>query len=463
VHVAVGSLGDRHATGTASTASIPSGSVRDGLRPAPDSPNLGCNSAGARASTASTLHRLVDSLDRLGHRLAPARQRRPRRGRRCVRERTEVRACTETSVTSSDVAQYSTKRTGPRRREPTKAGFAVSGREEDACSTGTYSGEGPTPGGVLRRCYSIVRIPRGPIERPSRLPSQALSDCHTFVHRWKGRRGPFPVSFRVRSSLLLVPHHPGRTPGPAVEGGRPCGGHCSPICPARSLRNPATDLASPGARRRPRAQPDPAHRCAAFDAGAAPGPLRGCSAMPPAGSATRTRRRGRPGSLAARLPATDRASPRGRPDGWSTVVRSPRHSTGCACVAGRSRSRRSRARPHRPRHRRCGCRPATRPVPRSMPSRRCRADRPRVLWARESRACLRRIAERFTLSEPTVRSLLHRARRTLRRGVRRRGAPCRGGIAILAPWRVPLGRSASCTRSAASPSRQRRSRLRRCR
>ena len=68
----------------------------------------------------------------------------------------------------------------------------------------------------------------------------------------------------------------------------------------------------------------------------------------------------------------------------------------------------------------------------AMPSRQAA-----VLWSREVEGLsYDEIAERFDLSEPTVRSLLHRARRTLRREYAARGGTLPvAGLAVLAPWR----------------------------
>jgi RNA polymerase sigma-70 factor (ECF subfamily) len=68
----------------------------------------------------------------------------------------------------------------------------------------------------------------------------------------------------------------------------------------------------------------------------------------------------------------------------------------------------------------------------AMPSRQAA-----VLWAREVEGLsYDEIADRFDLSEPTVRSLLHRARRTLRREYAARGGTLPvAGLAVLAPWR----------------------------
>jgi len=67
----------------------------------------------------------------------------------------------------------------------------------------------------------------------------------------------------------------------------------------------------------------------------------------------------------------------------------------------------------------------------SMPSRQAS-----VLWAREVEGLsYEDICERFALSEPTVRSLLHRARRTLRREYAERGGTLPTmGLVALAPW-----------------------------
>jgi hypothetical protein len=66
-----------------------------------------------------------------------------------------------------------------------------------------------------------------------------------------------------------------------------------------------------------------------------------------------------------------------------------------------------------------------------MPSRQAA-----VLWAREVEGqSYDEIAERYGLSEPTVRSLLHRARKTLRREYAARGGTLPvGGLIVLAPW-----------------------------
>ncbi|MFL6238391.1 MAG: RNA polymerase sigma factor [Actinomycetes bacterium] len=63
-----------------------------------------------------------------------------------------------------------------------------------------------------------------------------------------------------------------------------------------------------------------------------------------------------------------------------------------------------------------------------------------VLWSREVEGLsYDEIAARFELSEPTVRSLLHRARRTLRREYAARGGTLPvAGLAVLAPWRGGL-------------------------
>src|SRR3954469_16804162 len=76
----------------------------------------------------------------------------------------------------------------------------------------------------------------------------------------------------------------------------------------------------------------------------------------------------------------------------------------------------------------------------AMPSRQAA-----VLWSREVEGLTYdEIAERFGLSEPTVRSLLHRTRRTLRREYAARGGtlPVAGLVFLLAPWRTPLQRLA---------------------
>ena len=62
-----------------------------------------------------------------------------------------------------------------------------------------------------------------------------------------------------------------------------------------------------------------------------------------------------------------------------------------------------------------------------------------VLWAREVEgSTYEEISERFGLSEPTVRSLLHRARKALRREYASRGGTLFAGMAILGPWLNPL-------------------------
>jgi len=67
----------------------------------------------------------------------------------------------------------------------------------------------------------------------------------------------------------------------------------------------------------------------------------------------------------------------------------------------------------------------------AMPSRQAS-----VLWAREVEGLsYDEISERYGLSEPTVRSLLHRARRTLRREYADRGGTLPSlGLVALAPW-----------------------------
>jgi RNA polymerase sigma-70 factor, ECF subfamily len=67
----------------------------------------------------------------------------------------------------------------------------------------------------------------------------------------------------------------------------------------------------------------------------------------------------------------------------------------------------------------------------AMPSRQAS-----VLWAREVEGLsYEDICERFSLTEPTVRSLLHRARRTLRREYADRGGTLPTlGLVALAPW-----------------------------
>ena len=63
-----------------------------------------------------------------------------------------------------------------------------------------------------------------------------------------------------------------------------------------------------------------------------------------------------------------------------------------------------------------------------------------VLWAREVEgSSYEEISGRFGLSEPTVRSLLHRARKALRREYSSRGGSLPfAGVAILGPWLNPL-------------------------
>lgn len=63
-----------------------------------------------------------------------------------------------------------------------------------------------------------------------------------------------------------------------------------------------------------------------------------------------------------------------------------------------------------------------------------------VLWAREVEGLsYDEIARRHALSEPTVRSLLHRARKTLRREYAARGGTLpAGGLVVLAPWMTGL-------------------------
>jgi RNA polymerase sigma-70 factor (ECF subfamily) len=87
----------------------------------------------------------------------------------------------------------------------------------------------------------------------------------------------------------------------------------------------------------------------------------------------------------------------------------------------------------------------------AMPSRQAA-----VLWAREVEGLsYGDISERFDLSEPTVRSLLHRARRTLRKEYAARGGTLPvAGIAVLAPWRDGLhglARLRSAARQALAP------------
>ena len=67
----------------------------------------------------------------------------------------------------------------------------------------------------------------------------------------------------------------------------------------------------------------------------------------------------------------------------------------------------------------------------AMPSRQAT-----VLWAREVEGLTYdEIGERYGLSEPTVRSLLHRARKTLRREYEQRGGTFPAvGLLALAPW-----------------------------
>lgn len=71
----------------------------------------------------------------------------------------------------------------------------------------------------------------------------------------------------------------------------------------------------------------------------------------------------------------------------------------------------------------------------SMPTRQAA-----VLWAREVEGqSYDEIADRYGLSEPTVRSLLHRARKTLRREYAARGGTLPvGGLVVLAPWLTSL-------------------------
>src|SRR3954471_16211911 len=88
----------------------------------------------------------------------------------------------------------------------------------------------------------------------------------------------------------------------------------------------------------------------------------------------------------------------------------------------------------------------------AMPSRQAA-----VLWSREVEGLsYDEIAERFGLSEPTVRSLLHRARRTLRREYAARGGTLPvAGLAVLAPWRGGfhgLARLRDAARQAAAPA-----------
>jgi RNA polymerase sigma-70 factor (ECF subfamily) len=77
-----------------------------------------------------------------------------------------------------------------------------------------------------------------------------------------------------------------------------------------------------------------------------------------------------------------------------------------------------------------------------------------VLWAREVEGqSYDEIAERYGLTEPTVRSLLHRARKTLRREYAARGGTLPvGGLVVLAPWLkslTGLGRLRDAVRRAA--------------
>ena len=88
----------------------------------------------------------------------------------------------------------------------------------------------------------------------------------------------------------------------------------------------------------------------------------------------------------------------------------------------------------------------------AMPSRQAA-----VLWSREVEGLTYdEIAERFGLSEPTVRSLLHRARRTLRREYAARGGTLPvAGLAVLAPWSRPLhnlGRIREAARQVIAPA-----------
>ncbi|MDX6287749.1 MAG: hypothetical protein QOG53_3234 [Frankiales bacterium] len=81
-----------------------------------------------------------------------------------------------------------------------------------------------------------------------------------------------------------------------------------------------------------------------------------------------------------------------------------------------------------------------------------------VLWSREVEGLsYDEIAERFGLSEPTVRSLLHRARRTLRREYTARGGtlPVAGVLVAIAPWHNglhSLGKLRSAARQAMAPA-----------
>jgi RNA polymerase sigma-70 factor (ECF subfamily) len=63
-----------------------------------------------------------------------------------------------------------------------------------------------------------------------------------------------------------------------------------------------------------------------------------------------------------------------------------------------------------------------------------------VLWAREVEGLdYAAIGTRYALSEASVRSLLHRARKTLRREYAARGGTLpAGGLVVLAPWLHPL-------------------------
>ncbi|HVA59419.1 MAG TPA: RNA polymerase sigma factor [Mycobacteriales bacterium] len=88
----------------------------------------------------------------------------------------------------------------------------------------------------------------------------------------------------------------------------------------------------------------------------------------------------------------------------------------------------------------------------AMPSRQAS-----VLWAREVEGLsYDEIAERFAITEPTVRSLLHRGRQALRREYAARGGtlPVGGLAAVLAPWRTGLhavGRLRRVARAVAGP------------
>jgi RNA polymerase sigma-70 factor (ECF subfamily) len=81
-----------------------------------------------------------------------------------------------------------------------------------------------------------------------------------------------------------------------------------------------------------------------------------------------------------------------------------------------------------------------------------------VLWSREVEGLsYDDIAARFGLSEPTVRSLLHRARRTLRREYAARGGtlPVAGVLIALAPWRdglLHLGKLRAAARQSLAPA-----------